>query len=103
VTFEDVVVYGLIALALLCVLVASAGLLSARTAFDRLHFVAPATLAAILFAGAVFAREGPSLIAIKGGLLVAVLLVGAPLTTHAIARSARIAERGDWREEGRGR
>ena len=94
---EDAAVYALVAAALVAAAISCAGLLLARDPFDRLHFVSPASLAAILLAVAILVREGPTLIALKGGVLVAVVLIGSPLATHATARAARIAERGDWR------
>jgi multisubunit Na+/H+ antiporter MnhG subunit len=97
VSVEDAAVYALVAAALATAAICCAGLLLTRNAFDRLHFVAPASLAAILLAVAILVREGPTLIALMGGVLVAVVLVGSPLATHATARAARIGVRGDWR------
>ena len=96
-SLEDLAVYVLIAVALVAILVACAGLVLARGAYDGLHFLGPSTLGAVCIGAAVLVREGPSFIAIKAGLLVAVLVIGSPLVAHATARAARIAARGDWR------
>jgi multisubunit Na+/H+ antiporter MnhG subunit len=97
VSLEDLAVYVLIAIGLGAVVLACVGVVLAADAYDRLHFVGPSTLGALGIAAAVLVREGPSLIAVKAGLLVAVLVIGSPLVTHATARAARIAARGDWR------
>lgn len=93
----DAFVYLLVGLGAASLLVACAGLVLARDFFDRLHFSAPATLGTILIVAALWAREGPSLIGWKGVATAAIVIVGSPLVTHALARAARIAERGDWR------
>jgi len=93
----DAFVYLLIVLGAASLIVACAGLALARDFFDRLHFGAPATLGTILIVAALWAREGPSLIGLKGVATASIVIVGSPLVTHALARAARIAERGDWR------
>ena len=93
----DAFVYLLIGLGAASLLVACAGLVLARDFFDRLHFSGPATLGTILIVAALWAREGPSLIGLKGVAMAAIVIVGSPLVTHALARAARIAEHGDWR------
>jgi multicomponent Na+:H+ antiporter subunit G len=93
----DAIVYLLLGLGAAAMLVACAGLLLARDLFDRLHFTAPATLGTILIVAALWVREGPSLIGLKGLTVAALVLVGSPLATHALARAARIADHGDWR------
>jgi len=93
----DAFVYLLIGLGAASLLVACAGLVLARDFFDRLHFSGPATLGTIMIVAALWVREGPSLIGLKGVAMAAIVIVGSPLVTHALARAARIAERGDWR------
>ena len=96
-SLADAIVYLLIGLGAAVMLVASAGLLLARDFLDRLHFTAPATLGTILIVAALWVREGPSLIGLKGLAVAALVLIGSPLATHALARAARIADHGDWR------
>jgi monovalent cation/proton antiporter MnhG/PhaG subunit len=93
----DAFVYLLIGLGAASLLVACAGLVLARDFFDRLHISAPATLGTIQIVAALWARVGPSLIGWKGVATAVIVIVGSPLVTHALARAARIAERGDWR------
>ncbi len=67
-----------------------------RTAFDRLHFSAVATLGAVSIAVAVVVQHSFSLVG-DGALVVAAFLVATcPILTHATARAIRISERGDW-------
>lgn len=93
----DVAVDALLVLGLAAEAIACAGLVLARDAYARLHFLAPSTLGALLVVAAVLVREGPSLISTKALLVGAILLAAAPLLTHATARALRIAEHGDWR------
>jgi multicomponent Na+:H+ antiporter subunit G len=83
----DVVVVALGAVALALEAVALLGVLAMPDAFDRLHYVGLSTVGGIALGLAVFVQEGPSLIAIKAGLTVLVLLTTSPLMTHATARA----------------
>jgi monovalent cation/proton antiporter MnhG/PhaG subunit len=78
------------------VLLACVGVVVFRSAHDRLHYGAPSILGAILIAVAVVIKESFSLVGDKAILLAVVLLVMAPIVTHAIGRAARTAEHGDW-------
>ena len=78
-------------------LFAAAGVLAMDSVYDRLHYLAPSTLAAVLIAAAIWVREGPSIIALQATLLAAFLLLAAPALAHGTARAARISEHGDWR------
>jgi monovalent cation/proton antiporter MnhG/PhaG subunit len=89
--------YGLLAAGVAVALFASVGMLAMSDVYDRVHFVAPSTLAAVLIAGAIWLREGPSIIALQGTLLAIFLLVAGPALAHGTARAARISEHGDWR------
>jgi multisubunit Na+/H+ antiporter MnhG subunit len=77
------------------VLLCSAGVALMGNAYDRLHFVAPVSLAAILIAIAVLVEESPSLIGIKAVLVAIVVLVTSPLLTHATGRALWIREHGE--------
>lgn len=80
-----VVLLGALALAL--EIVAVLGVLVLADAFDRLHYVSLASLGGLALGGAIFVQEGPSLIAIKGGLTALVLVTTSPVLTHATARA----------------
>jgi multicomponent Na+:H+ antiporter subunit G len=97
VSAEQLIAAGLLALGVALEGLAVAGVLLMRDAYDRLHFLGPATLGALPLGAAVAVRAGPSLIALKALVVVAVLVVSSPLFAHALARAARLAEHGDWR------
>jgi multisubunit Na+/H+ antiporter MnhG subunit len=94
---RDAAVYALLGLGVGLELLACGGILAMRNAYDRLHYVAPSTLGAVLIAAAVWVRDGPSFIGVKAALLAAFLLVASPALAHGTARAARINELGDWR------
>jgi monovalent cation/proton antiporter MnhG/PhaG subunit len=94
---RDVIVYALLGLGVGCELLACLGIVAMRGVYDRLHYIAPSILGAILVAAAIWVREGPSVIALQATLLGLFLLAAGPVLTHATARAARISERGDWR------
>ena len=67
-----------------------------RNPYDRLHAIGPANiLPPLLVALAILAESGFSAGAIKAVVVALVLLVAGPLLTHAIARAARIQEKGE--------
>ena len=92
----DALLFGGVAL----ILATSLGMVAMRNAYERLHFVGPTAIAAIAVAVAVLVQEGPSLIAIKAGLVAAFLALTSPVLVHFTARAAREWERGDWRPGG---
>lgn len=96
-TAGDGLVYVLLAVGVGLELLAVAGVVLMRDVYQRLHYLAPSALGAVPIAAAIWVHQGASLIALKSVLLAMVLLGGSPLLAHAIARSARIAEHGDWR------
>jgi multicomponent Na+:H+ antiporter subunit G len=74
-------------------LLACVGLLVARTTFDRLHLVAPATvLGAPLVCAAVVVNESLSQGGIHAIVVAAIFLATGPVLTHATARAARLRE-----------
>jgi multisubunit Na+/H+ antiporter MnhG subunit len=89
--------YVLLFAGVLIALFAAAGVLAMSDVYDRLHYLAPSTLAAVLIAAAIWVREGPSMIALQATLLAAFLVGAAPALAHGTARAARISEHGDWR------
>jgi monovalent cation/proton antiporter MnhG/PhaG subunit len=89
--------YVLLAGGVAVVLFAAIGVLSMDNVYDRLHYLAPSSLGAVLIAAAIWVREGPSIIALQATLLAAFLLLTSPALVHGTARAARISEHGDWR------
>lgn len=78
-------------------LVSVLGVLVMRGVYDRLHYLGPATLGAILIMAGIWAEEGPSLIGIKAALLAAFILATSPVLVHVTGRAAREAEHdGAW-------
>lgn len=96
-TVRQVAVNVFLWLGVALVLVSCLGVLVYRSAYQRLHFSSPLTLAAICIAVAVVIHEDFSLVGDKAILIAAFLLVASPLLVHACGRAARQAERGDWR------
>ncbi len=96
---REVVAYVVLALGVSLELIAALGLVAMNGAYDRLHYVGPATLGALLVAAAVWIYQGPSLIALEAALFAAIVVVVSPALAHATARAARIRERGDWRPQ----
>jgi multicomponent Na+:H+ antiporter subunit G len=69
------------------------GLLVMRNPYDRLHAIAPANiLPPVLVAAAVVAQNGFSQAGIKAVLIALVLILTAPIITHAIARSVHLRQ-----------
>ena len=93
------IAYGLLALGAACEVVATLGLVAMRDAYDRLHYVGPATLGAVLIAVAMWVYTGPSQIALEASLVAAIILIASPALAHGTARAARISEHGDWRPQ----
>lgn len=96
---RDVIAYVVLGLGVSLELVAALGLVAMRGAYDRLHYVGPATLGALCVAAAVWVYRGPSLIALEAGLVAVIVLVISPALAHGTARAARIREHGDWRPQ----
>lgn len=90
----------LLGLGVFLVLAAVAGTTLMRNALDRLHYAGPASLGSIFIAAAVLTRSGPSMIALKAGLLALFIVVTAPVVAHFTARAIREWERGTWKLEG---
>lgn len=96
---RDVIAYVLLASGVSLELVAALGLLAMRNVYDRLHYVGPATLGALLVVAAVWVYRGPSLIALEALVVAVIVLVISPALAHGTARAARIREHGDWRPQ----
>lgn len=98
-SFQDAAVYVLLAAGVACEVIACIGLAVMRSVYERLHYVAPATLGAVLIAGSIWVREGPSGIALKATLVAGFILVVSPALAHGTGRAARLSEHGDWRPQ----
>lgn len=95
---REVFTDALLGLAVVIVLVSSAGVLVMRGAYDKLHFVTPAALVApVLVALAVLVYAGFSAATTEILLAVLFMVIAGPFLTHATIRAARVRERGDWR------
>jgi monovalent cation/proton antiporter MnhG/PhaG subunit len=96
---SDAVVYALLALGVGAELIACLGVVVMRDLYDRLHFLGPSALGAVLIVAAIWVREGPSMISLKATLIGAFLLFATPVLVHVTARAGRINELGDWRRQ----
>jgi monovalent cation/proton antiporter MnhG/PhaG subunit len=95
---KDVVADALLALAVLAVLGSALGVLVMEDVYQKLHYVALATLVApVLVALAVLVHKGYSESTTETWLALLFVVLAAPVLTHATARAAAIRERGDWR------
>jgi monovalent cation/proton antiporter MnhG/PhaG subunit len=71
------------------------GMLRMRGVFNRLHFLGPATLLVGPLIAAAVLIDGSSMQAsIKAITLAVILLVTNPVTSHALARAARVRKTG---------
>ncbi|HEX4212711.1 MAG TPA: monovalent cation/H(+) antiporter subunit G [Candidatus Dormibacteraeota bacterium] len=87
----------LIGLGVAVELVSYLGILRARTPYDRLHYLVPATAVGPPFVvAALVIDEGLSSGTVKAILIALILLLLSPVLTHATARAIRIRERGGW-------
>jgi monovalent cation/proton antiporter MnhG/PhaG subunit len=87
----DVLLAAAVAVLWLCCL----GVLRMRGAYNRLHFLGPASLLGPgLIAGAVLVDGASAGASIKSVLLAVILLTMGPVTSHALARAARVRETG---------
>lgn len=89
-TVLAVVSVALLWLGVVLELLCCAGVLVMRTAYARLHFTAPAGLGVAAVALAILVRQGFSLMGDKSLLVAFVVLVTAPVVSHAIARAVWI-------------
>lgn len=82
----------LLALACTVIVLSGAALWSVRSAYDRVHVVAPAAMLAVpLVATALLLDQGVSPLSVKGLLVAALFWLTAPTLSHATLRAARLA------------
>jgi len=95
VTVEHAVVGVLVAFGLLSVLLSSAGLVAAKTGWDKLHYTSPAAVVGpVAIAAAVVVEDGLTSAGAKAVLVAVVLVLTGPVLVHATARAARIRKHG---------
>jgi multicomponent Na+:H+ antiporter subunit G len=95
VTVQYVAVGALLTVGFLSVLLSAAGLVAAKTGWDKLHYTGPAAVVGpVAIAGAVLVEEPLSSAGIKAVLVALVLLLTGPVLVHASARAARVREHG---------
>jgi multicomponent Na+:H+ antiporter subunit G len=92
VTVRDVVVGVLLVSGTALAVFACLGVVLMREAMDRVHYTAPAALGAAALAGAVLVQGGWSLIGLRAIALAALVLVTAPVLSHATARAIHIEQ-----------
>jgi multisubunit Na+/H+ antiporter MnhG subunit len=93
---RDVATVVLLVAGLAVQVLAVLGVALVRDALDRVHFLAPSTLATAFLAAAVVVRESFSLIGISALLLAGFMAFAGPVLSHVTARAihqARKAER----------
>jgi multicomponent Na+:H+ antiporter subunit G len=78
-------------------LLSALGVLVLRDPLDRLHLPAVSSVGALSIAVAIVVEKSFSLVGDESLLTAVVLVVVAPVLTHAIGRAVRITERHDWR------
>ncbi|MCW3065403.1 MAG: mrpG [Solirubrobacterales bacterium] len=94
-TARHVVAGALLATGIGIELLSCLGVLRARDAYDRLHYLgAASTLGAALVCAAVLVNEGFDQAGDKAVLLAVILAVCGPVLTHATGRAARIRAAG---------
>src|SRR4051794_3104850 len=98
-SLQDVAVYLLLGAGVACELIACLGVIAMRDAYDRLHYVAAASLGAVLIAGAVGAREGAGGVGVKATIGGGFLLIASPAAAPGTARASRASGPGDWRPQ----
>jgi multicomponent Na+:H+ antiporter subunit G len=86
------VVDALLALAVVLTVLCCAGVVLMRDPLDAVHYLAPAVLVGLAAAAAVVVAGGASLIGTRAVLVAAILLLTAPVLSHATARA--LHERG---------
>ena len=86
---------GLLVAAVLVQWLCCLGIVRMRGVYNRLHFLGPATLLGPpLIAAAVLVDGASAQASVKSVLLALILVITGPVTSHALARAARVRETG---------
>jgi multicomponent Na+:H+ antiporter subunit G len=92
----------LLSIGIVATLICCVGIVVMRDTYDRLHFLSGiGTVGPAAIVAAVIVEEGLSSGGLKALVVLAALLFTGPVLTHAIARAARIRERGHPRAKER--
>ena len=94
-SFRQLAEYVLLAAGVGIEVLSAVGVLAMRSVYDRLHYVATASVGAALVCVAVTVRESFSLIGNKAIALAVFLLVTSPVLAHVTARA--LHDRGERR------
>jgi multisubunit Na+/H+ antiporter MnhG subunit len=92
---RDVVAIALLMAGLAVQVLGVLGVTLVRDTLDRVHFLAPSTLATLCIVAAVVVRESFSLIGITALLLAGVVLLTSPVLSHVTARALHRSREAD--------
>jgi len=92
---RDVVAIALLVAGLALQVLAVLGVTLVRDTLDRVHFLAPTTLATACIAAAVVVRESFSLIGLSALLLAGFVALTGPVLSHVTARALHAAREAD--------
>ncbi|HEU5370697.1 MAG TPA: monovalent cation/H(+) antiporter subunit G [Ktedonobacterales bacterium] len=96
-TWQAIASMVLLAVGVAIELLACLGVLVMDSLYDRLHYAGLASLLGpIAIAAAVLLVEAVSMAGIQVMLIAAALVVSGPIITHAMARTARVRQHGQW-------
>ena len=90
---REAIVVVLVVAGLALELLACAGVLAMRDAYDRLHYTGPSVLGVLLVCAGVLVQESFSLIGWRALFLGAFALVSSPVLVHVTARALVLRER----------
>ena len=94
--FSDI----LLGLAVVIAFASAAGVLVMPDASQKLHFVAPAALAApLLVALAIMVQHGLQVDTGESFVALLFMVIAGPFISHATIRAIRVREKGDWRSQ----
>jgi multicomponent Na+:H+ antiporter subunit G len=94
-TIQYAAVGVLLTVGVLSVVLSAAGVVAAKSGWDKLHYTSPAAVVApVAIAAAVLVEEPLSSAGLKAVLVASVLLLTGPVLVHATARAARVREHG---------
>ncbi len=96
---KEVAITALLTFSVLGGLLSALGILSARTSFDRLHYIGPGVIVMPLpLTVAIVIQNGiTAQISVQTLFITAILLATNPVATHAIGRALRVREMHDLR------
>jgi multicomponent Na+:H+ antiporter subunit G len=93
VSVREAIVVVLVVAGVALEVLAGAGVVMMRDAYDRLHYTGAASLGLVLVAAGVLVQESLSLIGWRALLIAAFTLVSSPVLVHVTARAIVLRER----------